>query len=983
MQPKEQPVELRDALDIIPFRNPAAAREHFRPIYQRLSPALGKALPSLLADCPDPDSALLLFDRLLSDGSSEIQRVIESHPFLAHYAIAVFGNSRYIGETLVRNPDLLQIFLREKKLDHSFSHDEFSEALARFRSRSFERDVSLLLSRFKRREYVRIMLRDVLRIAPLAETTGEISALSDVLVQDALREAESAMEHRFGLPQHLDAEGRALTTPFAVLSLGKLGGNELNYSSDIDLLFLYGDGDEPSAAQISNREYFVRLAQQLTEILSRPTAEGAVFRIDLRLRPQGNEGELAISLSNALHYYSEAAHDWERQALIKVRHSAGNVAIAREFIRRAQPQIYSEKINFVAIKTALVAREKIDRKRRKQIAAEGNESINVKVDRGGIRDIEFLVQCLQRVYGGAEPWLRSGGTLFSLQKLHDKRHISGHDFHELTSAYSFLRHLEHRLQLREGQQVHRLPRSEHELRILQRSISGLTPGYNLSDLADFVRQRMAAVSEIYQRVIYQQQAATPQPETEGEFQLRTLVGIATADQSNQRLLAQLAADAPELFRSIAGLSTIGRKNLLRFLSSAYGSSERYAAVLRDQQAIARASSLFEISDYLSEFLARYPEEAGTLAEIDSPAPEFLGTNLFDVAPGVFREASFESHDATFNYIANSTTGYPEKMALLRRHFRHLLFTAGARDIAEKRAVYSSLAETSTAAEHAISAAYQIAGSPAGLAILALGRLGTREFDLLSDADLLFVCDGSENREALTKSAEQIMQALAAYTQEGMVFAVDARLRPRGAEGDLVVTPAQLKSYFASEAQPWEALTYTKLRLIVGSAEIGKHAAQVSETLFQRFAADNGFPQAVRQMRTKLQNATAPAKSIRTFAGGLYDIDFLSSFLLVKNEIRPKTGTLRDRLWRCSSKSVLEKRDAALLDHAAELCRTVEHVLRLVTGRNGRWLPSAEHARGAVEKLASQILRREFSEGLEQELLRTFAEVRSIYDRVVV
>jgi [glutamine synthetase] adenylyltransferase / [glutamine synthetase]-adenylyl-L-tyrosine phosphorylase len=983
MQPKEQPVEPRDALDIVPFHNPSAAREHFRPIYQRLSPALANALPSLLADCPDPDSALLLFDRLLSEGSSEIQRVIESHPFLAHYAIAVFGNSRYIGETLVRNPDLLQIFLREKKLDHSFSHDEFSEALARFRSRSFERDVSLLLSRFKRREYVRIMLRDVLRIAPLAETTGEISALSDVLVQDALREAESAMEHRFGLPQHLDAEGRALTTPFAVLSLGKLGGNELNYSSDIDLLFLYGDGDETPTAQISNREYFVRLAQQLTEILSRPTAEGAVFRIDLRLRPQGNEGELAISLSNALRYYSEAAHDWERQALIKVRHSAGNVALAREFIRRAQPQVYSEKINFAAIKTALVAREKIDRKRRKQIAAEGDESINVKVDRGGIRDIEFLVQCLQRVYGGAEPWLRSGGTLFSLQKLHDKRHISGHDFHELTSAYSFLRHLEHRLQLREGQQVHRLPRSEHELRILQRSMSGLTPGYNLSDLADFVRQRMAAVSEIYQRVIYQQQAATPQPETEGEFQLRTLVGIATADQSNQRLLAQLAADAPELFQAIAGLSTIGRKNLLRFLSSAYGSSERYAAVLRDQQAIARASSLFEISDYLSEFLARYPEEAGTLAEIDSPAPEFLSTNLFDVAPGVFRESSFESHDATFNYIANSTTGYPEKMALLRRHFRHLLFTAGARDIAEKRAVYSSLAETSTAAEHAISAAYQIAGSPAGLAILALGRLGTREFDLLSDADLLFVCDGSENREALTKSAEQIMQALAAYTQEGMVFAVDARLRPRGAEGDLVVTPAQLKSYFVSEAQPWEALTYTKLRLIVGSAELGKQAAQVSETLFQRFAADNGFPQAVREMRTKLQNATAPAKSIRTFAGGLYDIDFLSSSLLVKNEIRPKTGTLRDRLWRCSSKGVLEKRDAALLDHAAELYRTVEHVLRLVTGRNGRWLPSAEHARGAVEKLASQILRREFSEGLEQELLRTFAEVRSIYDRVVV
>jgi glutamate-ammonia-ligase adenylyltransferase len=233
MQSKDQPGELRDALDNIPFQHPESARQQFGRLCERLSMSLAKTLPGLLADCPDPDSTLLLFDRLLSEGLSENLRLIELHPFLAHYAIAVFGNSRYLGETLVRNPDLLQTLLREKKLDQSFSHDEFSEALARFRLRSFERDVSLLLSRFKRREYVRIMLRDVLRIAPLAETTGEISALSDVLIQDALREAESAMEKRFGLPQHVDAEGRTLTTPFAVLALGKLGGSELNYTSDI------------------------------------------------------------------------------------------------------------------------------------------------------------------------------------------------------------------------------------------------------------------------------------------------------------------------------------------------------------------------------------------------------------------------------------------------------------------------------------------------------------------------------------------------------------------------------------------------------------------------------------------------------------------------------------------------------------------------------------------------------------------------------
>src|SRR5436190_9546846 len=418
----------------VPFQDAAAAHLSLDRVTARLSPALSGALPALLAESPDPDCSLLRFDRLVTEASAEILRLLETHPFLAHYAIAVFGSSRYLGETLVQNTDLLHTFLREKKLDRSFSHEQFSEALARFRSRSFERDNSLLLARFKRREYVRIMLRDVLKIAPLAETTAEISALSDVLIEEAVREAESAMERRFGLPQRLDAEGRALTAPFAVLSLGKLGGNELNYSSDIDLLYLYGDGPEPPAAPISNREYFVRLAQQVTEILSRHTSEGAVFRIDLRLRPQGNEGELAISLSNALQYYAETAHDWERQALIKVRHSAGNVQLARAFIRRIQPQVYSAEINFAAIKTALVAREKIDRKRRRQTAAEGHESLDVKIDRGGIRDIEFLVQCLQRVYGGSEPWLRSGGTLFSLQKLHDKRHIGGHDFHEHNSG---------------------------------------------------------------------------------------------------------------------------------------------------------------------------------------------------------------------------------------------------------------------------------------------------------------------------------------------------------------------------------------------------------------------------------------------------------------------------------------------------------------------------------------------------------------------
>ncbi len=968
----------------VPFIDPNTARQNLERASQKLSPELVNALPALLSESPDPDSSALFLERLLNEAGPEILHMIEKYRFLAHYAIAVFGNSRYLGETLIRNPDLLQTFLRGRTFDHSFSGEEFSEALARFRSRSFERDNSLLLARFKRREYVRIMLRDALRIAPLGETTAEISALSDVLIEEALREAESTMEHRSGLPQHLDAEGRTVNTPFAVLSLGKLGGNELNYSSDIDLLYIYGDGREPASAPVSNREYFVRLAQLLTEILSRPTAEGAVFRIDLRLRPQGNEGELAISLSNALRYYSETAHDWERQALIKVRHSGGNTALSREFIRQIQPQVYSEKVNFAAIKTALVAREKIDRKRRKQTTVEGH-TIDVKIDRGGIRDIEFLVQCLQRVYGGSEPWLRSGGTLFSLQKLHDKGHITGHDYHQLTSAYTFLRHLEHRLQLRQGQQVHRLPQSLQELQVLQRSMENFAPGEDPgTGLAEAVRARMAGVGEIYRRVIFHQEARRTTEPAGGDFRLSSRSVTAIAEQSHPQLLELLAEDAPAVFSLLKdeSLSATARKNLVRVLGFSYGSSEGYASVLRSQEAITRSISIFENSEYLTEVLARYPEELATLADIHAQRPQANSANLFELSPPRFIDDWLVSGDAVFSYIANSNAAHGEKIALLRQHFRHKMFASGARDFAEQRPVYSSLSETNTAAEGATAAAFGIAGSPGGLAVCALGRLGSGEFDLLSDADLLFICDEGHDRVALTRAAEQIMQALSAYMREGMVFPVDARLRPRGSQGELLVTPAHLETYFENEAQPWEALTYTKLRFIVGNAELGRRTEAASEILFHRFAGDDGFAAAVRQMRQRLQDASAPSKSIRTSAGALYDADFLSSFLLVKHGLRPKSGSLRDRLWRCSAAGKLDNKDAAALDHAAELCRTVEHVVRLVTGRNSRWLPAAEHARQAVEKFAAQVLNRDFGEGLEQELVRTFGEVRRIYDRVV-
>jgi len=561
-QKSSQSEAIAAAVAAAQFHDAAAASEILKRILRQAPAGTAEALINLLPDSPDPDGALTSFERLLEGGGRELARQLDRHRFLIHYALAVFGYSRFLGDTLIRNPELLQGFRKERVLDRSYAPEELHEAFARFRARcaapglmpagtssaqaaaATTEEMSLVLARFKRREYVRIMLRDVLGIAPLAETTAEISALADVLIEEALSEAEVAMRRRYGSPQHLDAEGRVVQTPFAVLSLGKLGGRELNYSSDVDLLYIYGDGEELASAAISNREYFIRLAQLLTQILSRMTAEGRVFRIDLRLRPQGGEGEPAIALSQALRYYAQTAHDWERQALIKVRHSAGSAGLAREFIRGVQPYIYSPHINFAAVETALDTRERIGARRRQGLL--DSSRIDVKLDRGGIRDIEFLVQCLQRVYGGAEPWLRSGGTLFSLQKLHDKRHITSKEFHELTTAYEFLRKVEHRLQLRQGQQTHRLPESPEQLRVVHRAVGAdKTMQYAPEGIAVRVRQRMAAVAEIYERVIHHQQLQAL--EDDAEFRLLPRVEQSGFEQPYQQLLQRVGEDSPELY----------------------------------------------------------------------------------------------------------------------------------------------------------------------------------------------------------------------------------------------------------------------------------------------------------------------------------------------------------------------------------------------------------------------------------------------------
>jgi glutamate-ammonia-ligase adenylyltransferase len=305
-----------------------------------------------------------------------------------------------------------------------------------------------------------------------------------------------------------------------------------------------------------------------------------------------------------------------------------------------------------------------------------------------------------------------------------------------------------------------------------------------------------------------------------------------------------------------------------------------------------------------------------------------------------------------------------------------------RDILRGRSIWEALADTTAAADMAIQAALSLAEAPAGFAVFALGRLGSWEHDLLSDADLVFVRDETEDSGASRRAAERMVEALSSYTREGAVFPVDARLRPHGGEGELVVTPQQLESYFLQEAVAWEALTFTKLRFIAGEPALGPRVQTAVECLFSRFAADRAFIPSVREMRTRLEKTSPEIDDVKTGPGGIYDIDFLIASCLVRHGMGNAAGTQFQRLAHLQERGLLEDGDCRRLQRHLELLRAAEHAMRLATGSSRKTLPVSGPARAACEELCTRMLKREFPESLEISLRFALVGVRGIYNRLV-
>jgi glutamate-ammonia-ligase adenylyltransferase len=871
-----------------------------------LAPAIQNRIEMLAAHSPDPAgvrAALASFEQRQPDA---FQRVAHSTAAL-QYLIAVFSQSNFLTREIFEAPEWLEMLLSDGDLHRVRSTDEYRMRLERQIDPAAAPN-PLPFARFRRQQILRILIRDVLGFGTLSDVTAELSALADAIVETAYDRIHGDLVSRYGHPRAETGE----PAHFAVIALGKLGGEELNYSSDIDLMFLYSsNGVTDGATSITNKEFFKRAANELTALLSAYTPEGMCYRVDLRLRPEGSLGEVCISLEGARQYYQSRARDWELQMMIKARVAAGDRATGAALLDFVEPKIYSTTLDFSAIEALSMTRERINEKLARKKRSRGTRELDIKLDRGGIRDIEFMVQCLQRLYGGADPWVRHGGTLLAIARLHDKGFLSEAEYGGLAAAYQFLRHLEHRLQFADDRQTHTLPTDPAALeKIARRMPMG---GGSAEWLLTETRTHFAQVIEIYERVVHARVGSVPE----------------MAGPQSSNVVRALEQTAPALSRSLAEAELHhGYRPFEHFLEKLSADEARLERLNEDTALTSVTLDLFEQSPYFAEELIRSPELIDVIR--DPPVNDDL----------------------------------PKDARELRRWYRREMLHIQAASICESQPIFETLERTSALADTVIARAYEIAvndiwgvSPPAKkLWVIALGRLGMREFDLASDADLVFVLSDSESRrmEEWTRVAGRLIDLVTAYTGEGVLFAVDTRLRPNGGDGPLVQTESAVKDYFTRTAEAWEGITYMKSRAIAGeamSADLFLHHLQAIDWV--RYGQSGRSRADLKQMRQRLEKEQAPTHPLKAGRGGYYDIDFLLMYLRLKSAgIFFQSLNTPERIEVLESMHHLDRTEAGFLRDAATFYRALDHGLRVRSGHAEGKLPA-----GAQRAALGELMKR--------------------------
>ncbi|MBX6311704.1 MAG: bifunctional [glutamate--ammonia ligase]-adenylyl-L-tyrosine phosphorylase/[glutamate--ammonia-ligase] adenylyltransferase, partial [Isosphaeraceae bacterium] len=981
-------------------------------------------LQAMLPGCPDPGMALTNLDRFLaaSPDVEALASVLASEPRTMEVLVQLLSASQFFSELLIRDPALLPwLRARAARRDRDTLIAELWEEV---QAAPVDEDRRLILRRFRQREVLRIGHQDIIRGAPLEVVTLDISHLAEACVEVALRIARDHAIARYGQPQGPGGE----PARFVVLALGKLGGEELNYSSDIDLIFLYdAEGQTTGPRPLSNAEFFARMGGEIVRLLADHTPMGQAYRVDLRLRPEGEQGPLARSLAATLGYYETAGRTWERQALIKCRPIAGDLELGRQFLDAISPFVYRRYLSAAEIGEIKAMKRRIEARTQ----AAGADAIEVKTGRGGIRDVEFVVQFLQLLHGGANPDVRHPNTLTAMARLEQSGCLTPEERGIMEDTYRFLRRVEHRLQTMFDLQTHQMPRDPEAQRTLALRM-GYPPASSWEDrvgpaqrfLADY-RVKTERNRKILDHLLHDAFR------DEAGARVDPVVDLVLDPEPSPELIATALAPYPFRDRATAykNLMALAREEI-EFLSQARCRHFLAAIAPRLLQALARTpdpdmalTNLEKVSASLGakailwELFSFNPPTLRLYVELCAQS-QFLSEILIN-NPGMIDDLMDsllvdrpQAASAIQAELAELCRG-AEDLAPILLGFRNKEWVRiGTRDILRRepiRDVTRELADVAQAIVGAVARDHwrrQVRrrgiprrsgnGRRARWAILGLGKFGGRELNYHSDLDLIFLreSDGEAlgpggsiaNEPFFADLAQRVLKALTSTSGAGPLYAVDTRLRPHGASGPLVPTLDAFLAYFRGSAQVWERMALTRARVVYAQGRFGRAVEAAIREILTTPVDPHALARQVIAMRQKL-GASRPPSDLKRGPGGLVDIEFLVQYLLLAHAaevpeiLRPNLWEALDALGRVGLLSAEVHHD---LREAYDFLRAVESRLRIVHNRPGTDLPDDP------EQLTRLARRLQYEEPQAETLVASFradaarhaARVRSLFLEIV-
>ena len=980
---------------------------------------LGEQLPRI----SDADMALNNLERFFEAARNPLAlgALFERDRAALPILLQIFSTSQYLSDALVADPssyDLLRITEGEPVARRTLM-DEIESEIAAITDLKL---VMAALRRYKKRETLRISYGDLIRGQRLEIVAAQISYLADALVHSAVAAARRNLEAKRGVPRTPAGE----PARFVVLGMGKLGGVELNYSSDIDLIFLYDyDGQTDGQRSQTNAEFFDRVARDVVKLLSESTELGSVYRVDLRLRPAGERGPMVTSLESAMQYYDVLGRTWERQAFVKARAAAGDLDLGEEFLQQLEPWIYRRYLSRADITGIKALKRRIDQRTQ----SEGSDDRHVKTGHGGIRDIEFVIQFLQLLNGGDQPEVRTTNTLQAIAALERVGCLTQQERSLLEESYDFLRNVEHRLQIMFDLQTHLLPDSSDEMRKLAirmgyadtpegSALAAFESDYrritsNNRKILDHLLQAAFADDEKTEPVV--DLVLDPDPPAERIDQVMSgyrfqdtraaydnLQALATESirfLSTRRCRHFLAAIAPQLLEAIAATpdpdSTL--VDLARVSDSLGGKG-----VLWELFSFHRPSLRLYV-----ELCASSPFLSGILISNPGMIDELMDSLVLDKLP------ELDPLRATISDLCHAA----EDIDPILHSFKHTQqLRVGVREILGKediRATTGALSDIAQVCLEQITAAEQEklltrlgtptiaegprAGEPCELVIVAMGKFGGAELNYRSDLDLIFLyeADGqtqpgqrsrqfeqTSNRHFYSELGQRIIKVSNRLGPYGRLYEIDPRLRPTGRSGALATSLAEFARYFSSgEGQLWERQALCRARVVVGSPRVAEVAWQaIAEAAYgPPWRAEDA--ESIREMRGRLEAASKP-HNLKRGTGGLVDIEFLAQMLQMRHAgddaslRKPNTLTALEALGGAGR---LSREDVTFFSESYRFLRVMEARLQLMnTGASGE-LPDDPIERDKLARLLGYAETSEFVSTFERYTRENRARFNRLFD----